>query len=272
MKAASLRNFREMNRFALFKLLSILLIPVFFLSGCLNKDEEESFSDRPVEALYNEAVDELEKGNFTRAAKKFTDVEQQHPYSDLALHAQINGAHAYYQAKKYDEAIEGFTVFMRLHPSHPDVAYAQYMLGICAYEQMPIVERDQKTAEQALSAFEDVVRRFPTSAYAKDAKIKVAFIQNHLSGKEMDIGRYYQSQKSYLAAINRFKDVINRFQTTAMVPEALHRLVECNLALGLVDEAQRLAAVLGHNYPNNQWYVDTYNLMKSRNAGSPNHP
>lgn len=241
-----------------------------FLAGCETGDEE--IVERPADALYNEAVDELEKKNYTRAAKKFAEVEKQHPYSNLALHAQINGAYAYYQAKKYEEAIEGVTVFMRLHPSHKDVAYAQYMIGLCHYEQIPVVQRDQKSGELALEAFLELTRRFPSSAYAKDAKLKMDFIRGHLAGKEMDVGRYYQSQKSYLAAINRFKEVVDKYQTTAQAPEALHRLIECHLAIGLIEEAKRLAAILGHNYPHNQWYADSYALIQSLNARPSKHP
>ena len=229
--------------------------------GC--SDHEESYVEQPVEELYNQGMDYLDKGSYTRAAKTFVEVERQHPYSALAPKSLLMAAYSYYQAKKYDDAIENYNVFIQLHPGNDHVAYAYYMIGICSYEQIPTVERDQKTAEDALRAFEEVVSRFSASAYGKDAKLKIDLIRDHLAGKEMDVGRYYLKQQAYLSALNRFKNVVEGFQSTSQTPEALHRMVECYLALGILDQAQKTAAVLGYNYPGSPWYADSYELIRT---------
>jgi outer membrane protein assembly factor BamD len=231
------------------------------LCGCAEKDE---YVEKPVEDLYNDAMDSFENKSFKKAAKSFAEVERQHPYSNWALKAQLMSAYAYYACKMYNDAIEGFNVFIQLHPGHPDVAYAYYMLGLCHYEQIPIVERDQKPSEDALSAFSEVTARFADSPYAKDAKFKMDMVRDHLAAKEMDTGHFYQKRGSYLAAIKRFKTVVDQYQTTTHIPEALHRLVECYLALGVNDEVKRIAAVLGHNYPDNTWYQATYALLQAK--------
>lgn len=240
-----------------FKLIAIASL----LSACTEK--EDPYNDRSVEDLYNTAMDRFDENKYQKAAKAFSEVERQHPYSNWALKAQIMSAYCYYEAKKYDEAIEHFNVFVQLHPGHPEVAYAFYMLGLCYYEQIPIVERDQKPSEQALKSFQEVLNRFPNSVYAKDAKFKIDLIRDHLAGKEVDVGRYYQKRFAYLSALNRFQEVVTLYQTTSHAPEALHRMVECYLALGLKREAKETAAVLGFNYPNSDWYKDAYALMQA---------
>lgn len=247
----------------LFKKIGCIILAALTLSACGEK--EELYTDRKVEELYNIAMDKFEEHSYTKAAKAFAEVERQHPYSNWALKAQLMSAYCYYEAKKYDEAIEAFNLFIQLHPGHPEVSYAFYMIGLCHYEQIPIIERDQKPAEDSLKAFQEVINRFSTSIYAKDAKFKIDFIHDHLAGKEMSVGRYYQKQGGYAAAINRFREVINRFQQSSQIPECLLRLVECHLALGLKDEAQAAAAVLGHNFPNSTWYKEAYTLMQSFN-------
>ena len=244
-----------------FKCLVIAGLLALMQAACSEK--EETFSEQPVEELYNQGMDYLKDGSNTKAAQAFVEVERQHPYSALAPKALLMGAYAYYQAKKYEDAIENYHVFIQLHPGHEHIAYAYYMVGICYYEQIPLVERDQKTTEEALNAFDEVVRRFSASVYGKDAKLKIDLIRDHLAGKEMAVGRYYLKKQAYLAALNRFKNVVEGFQTTSQAPEALHRMVECYLALGILDEAQRTAAVLGYNYPGSTWYEDTYNLMRT---------
>lgn len=231
----------------------------YFLVGCSTTEQE--VGDMPVEQLYNQAKDELDNGSYSRAAKLFSEVERQHPYSSWSLRAQLMSAYAYYEAKKYDEAIEGFNVFIQLHPGHEDIPYAYYMIGLCNYEQIPSIQRTQETTEKAQSAFQEVINRFPGSVYAKDAKFKLDLIVDHFAGKEMDVGRYYLNQRAYIAALNRFKVVVDQYQTSSHTPEALHRMVECYLALGIYDQARITAAVLGHNYPGSPWYADTYALM-----------
>lgn len=230
------------------------------LSSCADKDE--SFIDKSVHELYDEAMDRFEKGSYTRAAKIFSEVERQHPYSNWAVKAQLMSAYSYYLSKKYEDAIEGFKVFVQLHPGHLEVAYAYYMLGLCYYEQIPTIQRDQRPTQESLRAFQEVLQRFPDSPYAKDAKYKLDLVQDHLAGKEMEIGRFYLNQQAYLAALNRFKGVVDQYQTTSHAPEALHRMVECYLALGIKDQAQATAAILDHNYGHSIWYKDSYNMLQ----------
>ncbi|MBX9805315.1 MAG: outer membrane protein assembly factor BamD [Alphaproteobacteria bacterium] len=240
--------------------LLLCVCPLLLQTGC--SDSEETFVEQPVETLYNQAMDYLENGSYSRAALAFVEVERQHPYSALAPKSLLMAAYSYYQAKKYDDAIENYNVFIQLHPGHEYIAYAYYMVGICYYEQVPMIERDQKTTEDALRAFEEVTRRYSASPYGKDARLKTDLIRDHLAGKEMDVGRYYLKQQAYLAALNRFKNVVEGFQSTSHTPEALHRIVECYLALGILDQAQKTAAILGYNYPGSTWYEDTYSLIR----------
>lgn len=236
------------------------LVWVLALSGCTN-DADEDYADRSVDDLYNEAADYYDKGSYTKSAKTFIEIERQHPYSNLALRAQLRAGEAYYQSKKYEEAVETFNVFIQLHPAHPDVVYAHYMVGMCYYEQIPTIERDQQVTEMAMKSFQTIIKRHPGTIYAKDAGMKMDLIHDQIAGKEMEVGRYYLRDGSYLAALNRFKGVIQNFQTSSHAPEALHRMVECYLGLGLIDEARGGAAVLGHNYPGSTWYQDSYKLM-----------
>jgi outer membrane protein assembly factor BamD len=233
---------------------------LLLLAGC-SGDGDEEYVERPVEDLYNEAQDLLERGDPQGAGRAFEEVERQHPYSQWATRGQLMSAYAYYEANSYDEAIAAAQRYIELHPGHPDVPYAYYLIGISYYEQISDVGRDQKMTEQALAAFEELLRRFPDSQYARDAELKADLARDHLAGKEMSIGRYYLRRGQYLAAINRFHNVVERYQTTTHVPEALHRLTEAYLALGLDQEAQKNAAVLGYNYPSSQWYLDSYALL-----------
>ncbi|WP_231712411.1 outer membrane protein assembly factor BamD [Vineibacter terrae] len=233
------------------------------LVACSSKDDDDkAYVEQPVEKLYNNALDSLGAGEYKTAAKGFEEVDRQHPYSVWATKAQLMAAFSYYQANKYDDAILALDRFIQLHPGHRDVAYAYYLKALCYYEQIADVGRDQRITEQALNALAEVTKRFPETAYARDARLKVDLAIDHLGGKEMDVGRFYQSQRQYVGAINRYRQVIERYQTTTHTPEALHRLVECYLALGVHDEAQTAAAVLGHNYPGSDWYADSYYLLE----------
>src|SRR5881227_3275447 len=235
------------------------------LAGCGNS-KNEVYIEKPVDDLYNKAMDALVDERYSEAAKTFEQVESQHPYSVWATKSQLMGVYSLYENGNYDQAIIAADRFIQLHPGHRDVAYAYYLKAICYYMQIVDVGRDQRTTELALRALDDVVRRFPESKYARDAKLKLDFTRDHLAGKEMEIGRYYLKRGQYLAAMNRFKRVIDNFQTTTHVPEALERLIECDLALGLYDEAKANAAVLGHNYPGSEWYEDSYALMTGSGA------
>lgn len=217
--------------------------------------------ERPVEELYNAALDRMLAGQYEQSAKLFDEVERQHPYSNWASKAQLMAAFAHYQNNKYDEAINALDRFIQLHPSNRDVAYAYYLKSLSYYEQISDVGRDQKMTQLALESLDEVRRRFPESSYARDATLKIDLARDHLAGKQMTIGRFYQSRGEHLAAVNRYRKVIQDYQTTTHVPEALHRLVECYVALGVAEEAQATASVLGHNFPGSDWYSDSYALL-----------
>jgi len=245
------------------------------LSGCGgSKKDDATYVEAPVEDLYNDALNNLSAAKYATAAKGFEEVERQHPYSVWAVKAELMAAFSYYQANKYDDAVVALDRFIQLHPGNRDVPYAYYMKALCYYEQISDVARDQRTTELALAALREVVQRFPESRYARDATLKIDLAVDHLAGKEMEIGRYYEKQGQYVAAINRYRTVIDKFQTTSHVPEALHRLVECYLALGVQPEAQMAGAVLGNNFPGSDWYADSYYLLEGkdlrpkRNEGS----
>ncbi len=232
-------------------------------SGALSPDLAAAGQGDPVAEMYNSGLDKLNAGSYKSAAKSFAEVERQHPYSKWATKALLMQAFAYYQLNSYDDAINAANRFITLHPGHKDSSYAYYLTAISQYEQINDVRRDQSAAQKALEALDEVSRRFPESPYAADAAKKSLLAKDHLAAKEMDVGRYYLKQGSYLAGINRFKKVVMDYQTTSQTPEALYRLAEGYMALGVVSEAQTAAAVLGHNFPNSQWYKDAYTIVSS---------
>lgn len=236
------------------------LAALLVLGACASTEEE--YVEQSVEYLYNQGMDALQDGSYKTAAKAFDEVERQHPYSLWATKAQLMAAYAHYEDGKYDDAIAALDRYIQLHPGSPEVSYAYYLKALCYYEQISDVARDQSFTTAAMRSLQEVVDRFPNSAYARDARLKIELARDHLAGKEMTIGRYYLRQKHFLAAINRFKNVVDHYQTTTHVPEALHRLSEAYYSLGLVEEARKTAAVLGHNYPGSQWYVDAYALVE----------
>ncbi|HVK80211.1 MAG TPA: outer membrane protein assembly factor BamD, partial [Verrucomicrobiae bacterium] len=197
------------------------------------------------------------------ALAAFEEVERQHPYSSWARRSMLMEAFVHYQARQYDSSIEDAQRFVSLHPGNESAPYAYYLIAICHFERITDVGRDQATTERALSALNDVVRRYPESAYARDARLKIDMVNDQLAGKEMSVGRFYLSRDQHLAAINRFRNVIENenFQRTSHVPEALHRLVESYLSVGMVEEAQRMAAILGYNFPGSEWYQRSYSLL-----------
>jgi outer membrane protein assembly factor BamD len=226
--------------------------------------EDVQYVDEPVAELYNRASDNLDRGRFGIALTGFEEVERQHPYSSWARRAMLMEAFTHYQQNQYDPAIEDAQRFIALHPGNESAPYAYYLVAICHFERILDVGRDQGTTERALAALNDVVRRYPDSPYARDARLKLDMVYDQLAGKEMEIGRYYLTRDQHLAAINRFRNVIENqnYQRTSHVPEALHRLVESYLSVGMTDEAQRMAAILGHNFPGNEWYQRSYALME----------
>jgi outer membrane protein assembly factor BamD len=216
-----------------------------------------------VAKLYNEALTDLKDGSYKSAVKNFAEVERQYPYSSWATKAILMQAYANYSQGKFDDAIIAANRFTTLHPGHKDAGYAYYLIAISNYNKISDTKRDQSATRAALEALEQVAQRYPGTAYAEDAAQKVVVARDHLAGKEMEVGRYYYKQGSYLAGINRFKRVVTDFQNTTQTPEALYRLTEGYMALGVVSEAQTAAAVLGHNYPNTDWYKDAYQLVSS---------
>jgi outer membrane protein assembly factor BamD len=240
------------------------LLPL--LSGCGGKkDSDQSngtdVAPAPVEQLYNNGVDALQSQRYSTAADQFAAVEQNYPYSPWAVHAQLMNAYAQYLQNHYTDAIDSLNHFIQLHPTNRDTPYAYYLRALCYYEQISDIQRDQKGTQDAMNALQEVINKFPDTAYARDAQLKIDLCRDHLAGKEMAIGRWYQSQHLYEAAIGRFQRVVDDFQTTNHVPEALARLTEIYLVLGLRDEAQKTAAVLGYNYPGSAWYADTYDQL-----------
>lgn len=235
--------------------------------GRAGKVRDTAFVARDVETLYNAAKDRLDRGDTTVAAALFDEVERQHPYSPWARRAQLMSAFSYYVAKDYTKSIQSAQRFLSIHPGNRDAPYAYYLIALCYYEQISDVDRDQKITGQALTALTEVVRRYPNTRYAADARVKLDLVNDHLAGKEMQIGRYYERSGRWLAASLRFRNVIENYQTTSHAPEALFRMVESSLTLGMQEEALKYAAVLGSNYPGSEWYDKAYKLMGKHAPG-----
>ena len=226
-----------------------------------NRNEEIAYVERPVERIYNLALTELDKRDYVEAVALFNEVERQHPYSEWARRSALMSAYASYEARRYDDAISTAQRFIALNPAADDAAYAYYLIGVSYFDQIVDVGRDQNTTELAKASLTDVVRRFPESDYARDAGLKLDMVEDQLAGKEMEIGRWYLRRNQHLAAVNRFRTVVKDYETTGHTPEALHRLVETYLSLGLKQEALAAGAVLGYNYPNSVWYRDSHRLL-----------
>lgn len=224
---------------------------------------------RDVGTLYTAAKDRLDRGQYKLAAALFDEVERQHPYSVWARRAQLMGAFAYYLDQNYTQAIQSAQRFLAVHPGNRDAPYAYYLIALSYYEQISDVTRDQKITQQALDSLGELNRRYPNTRYAADARLKVDLVRDHLAGKEMEVGRYYQVRGQWLASIMRFRNVIDNYQTTTHTPEALMRLVESYLALGVKDEAKKAAAVLGANYPGTDWYQRAYELIERHGEPVP---
>ena len=215
----------------------------------------------PVEELYNNGVDALNQKRYATAVTQFDAVEQNYPYSSWAVNSQLMHGYAEYLQNHYTEATGALDRYIQLHPTNANVSYAYYLRALCYYEQIADIRRDQKGTDAAMAALQEVVNRFPESAYARDSRLKIDLCRDHLAGKEMEVGRFYEQQKLYTAAIGRFQRVVDDYQTTNHVPEALHRLTEIYLLLGLTEQAKNTAAVLGHNYPGSRWYEDSYSTL-----------
>jgi outer membrane protein assembly factor BamD len=233
------------------------------LSAGLAPDMTAATENVEVAKLYNEGLSEAGSGQYKSAGKKFAEVERKYPYSSFATKAILMQAYASYQGGKWDDAVVAANRFVTLHPGHRDTGYAYYLIAVSNYNKITNTKRDQSATIKALAALEEVAQRYPGTPYAADAAQKAIVARDHLAGKEMEVGRYYFRQKSYLAGINRFKRVVTDYRNTSQTPEALYRIAEGYMALGIVSEAQTAAAVLGYNYPDSDWYRDAYQLVSS---------
>ena len=250
-------------------LLALLALP---LGGCGTgalwdkfTQKDDTFVEEPADKLYNEGLYIMNQRKDPKAAsKKFEEVDRQHPYSDYARKSLLMSAYAFYNAGDYDSCIGSATRYVTLHPGSPDAAYAQYLIAASHFDQIPDISRDQGRTEKAINALEEVVRKYPNSEYASAARRKLESARDQLAGKEMDIGRYYMERRDFTGAINRYKAVVTQYQRTRHVEEALARLTEAYMAIGIVNEAQTAAALLGHNFPESTWYKDAYNLVKAQ--------
>jgi outer membrane protein assembly factor BamD len=259
--------------------LAALMLLALPLGGCETISSLNPFAEKApatdeinvpeAEVLYNRGVDALSARRYNTAATQFDLVEQNYPYSSWAVNAQLMQGYAEYLQSKYTQAIATLDRFIQLHPAHRDISYAYYLRALSFYEQIADVQRDQRATQDAMGALQEVVNRFPESAYGRDARLKIDLARDHLAGKEMEIGRYYLNQKLYTAAINRFQRVVEDYQTTNHVAEALHRLTEIYLLLGLTEQARKTAAVLGHNYPGSEWYSASYDDLVGAGETAP---
>ena len=252
-------------------LLGAAVASTLVLSGCAGSGGEPAdtaYVARDVESLYVEARDRLNRGNAPMAAALFDEVERQHPYSPWARRAQLMSAFSYYVAADYNKAIQSAQRFLSIHPGNKDAPYAYYLIALSYYEQISDVQRDQKITDQALTALNEINRRFPNSDYAADARLKIDLVRDHLAGKEMEIGRHYERSGKWIAAQIRFQNVVDNYETTSHAPEALYRLTETSLALGIPAEAVKYAAVLGANYPGSEWYDKAYDLVQKHAPGA----
>ena len=252
----------KLSRSAALLIACALAVP---LTGCAHGKgaKDTSYVARDVASLYSAAKRTMDQGDYQTAAKLFDEVERQHPYSVWARRAQLMSAFNYYLAEKYTDSINSARRFVTIHPGNKEAPYAQYLIAMSYYQQIPDVTRDQSTTQSALDSFGELIRRYPDTRYAADARLKLDLINDQLAGKEMEIGRYYQRAGQWLAATYHFKNVVEKYQTTTHTPEALERLVECNLALGLPDEARKNASVLGANFPDTYWYKQALKLLGS---------
>jgi outer membrane protein assembly factor BamD len=221
----------------------------------------EIVADVPAEQIYNDGLARIQKRDFEGAAKKFNNLDKQYPYSEWSRRGMIMEAYATYEGGLYDESVTAAKRYLQLHPNTPDAAYAQYLMASSYYDQIPDITRDQEKSERAILALQELVERYPSSEYVPDAKKKIQVASDQLAGKELEVGRFYLQKRNYSGAINRFRTVVARYQTTRHVEEALERLTEAYMAMGIVNEAQTAAAVLGHNFPDSPWYKDAHSLL-----------
>jgi outer membrane protein assembly factor BamD len=247
--------------------LTVVAAPLL-LSACMSSEADVDLSTyveetEPADVLYNQGLANLNAGRIKEAGRKFDAVDRQHPYSEYARRAMVMGAFANYRQGKYEEAINAAKRYVTLYSSTPDAAYAQYIIGLSYFRQIRDVTQDQKEARRTIEAMQELVDRWPESEYVEDARDKIRFARDQIAGKEMQVGRYYLERREYIAAIKRFRFVVENYSNTRHVEESLARLTEAYYAMGLTSEAQTAAAVLGQNYPDSQWYKDSYKLLQT---------
>jgi len=270
----SLAKIRRTGLGTALRLLVILPLGVS-LAGCASlgnfslgslwgdKKEDELLPDQPADLLYNEALTLLNKKEFEKAAKKFEEVDRQHPYSEWGRKSLLMSAYAYYEGQRHPETVVAAKRYLALHPGSPDAAYAQFLAASALFDEIPNIEHDQRRTETAMEALNEVIRKYPDTEYAISARRKIDVARDQLAAKEMVTGRYYLKNRNFSGAINRFKVVVTKYQNTRHVEEALARLTEAYMSLGIVNEAQTAAVVLGHNFPDSPWYKDAYALVTS---------
>jgi len=256
-----LSRFKSFSRLAIFGAAALAITACGSLGG--SKKEKLAYVERPAELIYNQALDQMDRNDWGDAKLLFQEVERQHPFSKWARRAMLMSAYASYRSADHDESIALAQRFIGLHPGSDSAPYAYYLIAINYYDQIYDVGRDQATTVAAESSLQQVVRRYPESDYARDARLKLELTHDHLAGKEMSIGRYYLKQNQQLAAIGRFKNVVSQYETTSQTEEALHRLVESYVSIGVIQEAKLVGSVLGYNYPNSEWYEDSYELLEN---------
>lgn len=244
------------------KILVLFCVGIMLCSCSSSKVEDNKKEQQTAEQLYRQGYNYLQKTSYAKAAENFEKVELEHPYSKWAVKSKLMGAYAYYKAEKYDDAIMSLERFIKFHPSNKDVAYAYYMKGLCYYDQITPAQKDQSNTKKAQDAFAQLIILFPETEYAKDASNKLNLIVDHIAGQEMTIGRYYLKNQNYLSAINRFNVVVENYQTTPQIEEALYRQVEIYTIMGLKNQALKSAKVLEHNYPQSKWNKKAQKLIK----------
>lgn len=245
-------------------LIAATLSSAGLIAACSSDEPLEPFVEIPAEQSYNAGIAYLQQGDYGNATKKFEEVDAQHPYSEWARRSLIMTTYTNYTRGNYDEAVNSGRRYVTLYPGSEDAAYAQFLIAQSYYAQIPDVTRDQKVTRQALQALNEVVQNYPQSPYASEAQKRIEMAKDQLAGQEMETGRFYLNRRQYIGAINRFKVVVEDYQTTRHIEEALMRLTEAYYSMGLVSEAQTAAAVLGHNYPESRWYKDAYTLLATQ--------
>jgi len=254
-----------MNKTSAFTKFFILIFFILNIS-CSTNEKEDEYKERSVDEIYNSAMRFMDNNKYNKASREFDEVERQHPYSIWATRAQLMSAYVKFKLNDYDSSISAANRYIELHPGANDIDYAFYLIALCYYGEINDFRRDQSNTSKALDAFNNLIRRFPSSAYTRDSLLKLDLVKDHLAAREMNVGRTYQGFNNHIAAINRFKTVVDIYSKTSHLPEALARLTELYFMLGLYDQAKVYASVLGHNYPNNKWYSYSYSLFKEKKS------